>query len=99
MVLQPGANDLLAIVEILWSDESHHGIHQHGPVAAGNGVGPGLTGLLVNPVMGIGGKSAALSGFEIHHVIAQRWFVAILAREGRPALELSCRPARLIQPR
>ena len=38
----------------------------------GDGIGPGFAGLLINAVVGVGGKSAALAGFKIHHVVAQR---------------------------
>ena len=53
-----------------------------GAKCARDGVGAGLEGLLVEAVMGVGGERAALAGFEIHDVVADR---AALQRERRLA--------------
>ena len=72
MVFERRPNDLLAVVEVLGADEADHRIHQQRPEPTGHGVGPGLAGLLVEPVVGVGRKGAALACFEVHDVLAQR---------------------------
>ncbi len=37
---------------------------------AGDGVGAGFAGLLIDAVMRVGGEGAALAGFEVHDVVA-----------------------------
>ncbi len=71
VVFEAGAHDLLAVVQILGSDEADHRVHQHGLEVARDGVGAGLAGLLVDAVMGVGGERAALAGFEVHDVVAE----------------------------
>ena len=48
VVFEAGAEDLLAVVEILGADEADDGVDQHGAEAAGDGVGAGFEGLLVD---------------------------------------------------
>src|SRR5262249_39018842 len=84
MILEPGADDLLAVVEIFRPDEAHHGVDQERRERARHGVGARLERLLVDAVMRAGGKRAALPGLEIHHVVADG---AALERErGRARL-------------
>src|SRR5882762_10653716 len=72
MVLEPGADDLLAVIEIFRADEADHAVDQQRIESARNGVGARLAGLLVDAVMGVGRKRRALPGFEIHDVVADR---------------------------
>ena len=72
MVLQAGPRDLLAVIQVFRPDKPDHGIHQKRLEFAGHGVRPGLAGLLIDTVMGIGRQRAALAGFEIHHVVTHR---------------------------
>ena len=70
VIFEAGAEDLLAVVEVLGADEADDGVDEHGLEAAGDGVGAGFAGLLVDAVMGVGGERAALAGFEVHDVVA-----------------------------
>ena len=70
MIFEAGAEDLLAAVEVLGPDEADDGVDEHGLETAGNGVGAGLAGLLIDAVMGVGGERAALAGLEVHDVVA-----------------------------
>ena len=70
MVFQSGAGDLLGVKQILRPDEAHHGVDQQGFEMARHGIGAGLAGLLVQPVVRVGGERAALPGFKVHHVVA-----------------------------
>ena len=57
VVLEPGADDLFAIVEILGANETDDGVDEQGIEFARDGVGAGLEGLLVDAVMGAGGEA------------------------------------------
>ena len=59
VVFQAGADDLLAVVEILGADEADHGVDEQRLEMAGNGVGAGLAGLLVDAVVGVGRERAS----------------------------------------
>ena len=72
MILEPGANDLLPVVEIFRPDEAHHGVDQERPERPRHRVGARLERLLVDAVMGLRGEGAPLPGLEIHHVVADR---------------------------
>ncbi len=72
MVFEPGANDLLAVVEVFRADETDHGVHQQRFEFTGHGIGARFAGLLIDAVMGIGRQGAALAGLEIHQVVTQR---------------------------
>ncbi len=80
VILQPGADDLLAVVEIFRADEAHHGVHQQWFVVARHRIGAHLAGLLIHAVVRIGRQRAALAGFEIHHVVAD---IAATQRQAR----------------
>ena len=61
MVFEGGAGDLFAVVEVFRPDEADDGVHKHGREGAGDGVGAGFQGLLVNfcsicAVVGVGGE-------------------------------------------
>ncbi len=88
VVLQPGADDLLAVVEVFRADEADHGVHQQRLVAARDGVGAGLAGLLIDAVMGVGRERAALAGLEIHEVVAEG--AALLRQAGLVAFLQRC---------
>src|SRR5262245_28800884 len=51
MILEPGADDLLAVVEIFRPDEAHHGVDEERRERARHRVGAGLERLLVDAVM------------------------------------------------
>ncbi|MNT08885.1 hypothetical protein D3C72_1436430 [compost metagenome] len=70
MVLQPGADNLLAVVQVFGADEAHHGVDQQRRERARHRVGTRLHGLLVDAMMRVGRQRAALPGLEIHHVVA-----------------------------
>src|SRR5581483_1621122 len=72
MILQGGSRDLLTVIEVFGADEADYGIHQQGLKGARYRVGPGLEGLLINPLMRTGGERRALPGLEIHDVRAYR---------------------------
>ena len=46
VIFQPGADNLLTIVQILRADKAHHRIDQQRLKMAGDGIGPGFAGLL-----------------------------------------------------
>ena len=70
VVFEAGAGNLLAVVEVFRPDEAHHSIDEHGPEAAGDGVGAGFERLLVHAVMGVGRERRALAGFKVQDVVA-----------------------------
>lgn len=72
MILQPGPDDLFAVVELPGSDEADHGIHQQRIELPGHRIGAGPGGLLVDPMVGSGPKTPTLAGFEIQHLPARR---------------------------
>jgi hypothetical protein len=82
VVFQAGARDLLAVVQVFRPHETDHGIDQQRLEGARHGVGARLAGLLVEAMDGVARECAALAGFEIHQVLAQR---AAFQREGRVA--------------
>ena len=89
MILQAGAQDLLAVEKILGSDEPDDGVHQQRIISPGDRVGPRFAGLLIDAVVRIGGKRASLSGFEIHDVCRR-------GRSSRAAWQASSSIPRLI---
>ena len=62
----------LPSIQIFRADEADDGVDQQRLERAGDGVGAGLDGLLVDAVMGVGGQRGALAGLEIHDVVADR---------------------------
>src|ERR1700730_17103629 len=72
MVLEPGANDFLAVIEIFRTDEADHAVDQKRIERAGDGIGARFAGLLVDAVMGVGRERRALPGLEIHDIAADR---------------------------
>src|SRR6266446_1849681 len=70
MVLEPGTDDLLAVIEIFRADEADHAIDQQGIESARDRVGARFAGLLVDAVMSVGRKRRALPGLAIHHIAA-----------------------------
>ncbi|MNH22026.1 hypothetical protein D3C79_818660 [compost metagenome] len=71
MVFEAGADDLLAVVQVLRADETDHGVDQERLEVAGHGIGAGFAGLLVDAVVGVGRQRAALAGFEVHQVLPE----------------------------
>ena len=70
MILETGAGDLLAVIQVFGADEAYHAVDQQRREGAGNRVGARLDGLLIDAVVCIGGQRAALAGLEIHDVVA-----------------------------
>ena len=55
VVFEAGAQDLLAVVEILGADEADDGVDEHRVEVAGDGVGAGFEGLLVDALTTVRG--------------------------------------------
>src|SRR5579872_2371803 len=70
MILKPGANDFLAVIEIFGSDEADHTVDEQRVEGARDAVSTRLTGLLIDPAMRVGRERRALPGLEIHQVVA-----------------------------
>ena len=85
MVFEPGANDLLAVVEVLGADEADDGVDEKRLERARHRIGPRFAGLLIDAVVRPGRQRATLSGLEIHDVVAER-----------AALQATAPPARLL---
>ena len=72
MVLEPGADDLLAVVEIFRADKTHDRIDEQRRVAARHRIGACFHCLLIDAMMRLRRQRRALSGFEIHEIGARR---------------------------
>src|SRR6185437_13489680 len=70
VILEPGADDFLAVIEIFRTDEADHAVDEQRMIDPRHRIGTRLKGLLVDAVMGIGRQRRALPGLEIHHVVA-----------------------------
>src|SRR6516162_8690831 len=70
MVLEAGANNLLAVVKVLRADEADHTIDQQRIEGSRNRVSARLASLLIDAAIRIGRKRRSLPGFEIHHIAA-----------------------------
>ena len=68
VIFQAGANDLPFVVKIFRADEADHAIHQKRIETSRHAVGARFQRELVDAVMRLGGKRAALAGLEIHDV-------------------------------
>ena len=86
VILKPGADDLLAVVEIFGADEADHRIDEQRLEFSRNRIGARLERLLIDAVMRVGGERAALAGLKIHDVVADR-----------PALQPSAAVAAFVQ--
>lgn len=71
MILQAGADNLFTIVQIFRADKADHGVDQQRGEMTRYRIGARFAGLLIDAMMCVGRQTAALPGFEIHHVIAQ----------------------------
>src|ERR1700687_254038 len=71
MVFESGADDLPLVVQVLGADETDNAVDEKRLKGAGYSVGSCFEGQLIDSVMRFGGESAALTGFEIHHIIAR----------------------------
>src|SRR5437764_13376869 len=80
MVFQSGADDLLAVVQVVGTDEADDRVDQQRTVAPRDGVGARFAGLLVDAVMRVGGEGASLPRLEIHDVFAALQLTRGLAR-------------------
>ena len=70
MVFQSSADDLPLVVQILRTDEADDAVDEKRMEGAGDAIGARFERQLIDSVMRLGGKSAALAGFEVHHVVA-----------------------------
>ena len=70
MILEPGANDLLAVVEIFRTDKADHAVDQQRIERTRHRVGARFAGLLIDAMMGARRQCRALPGFEIHYIVA-----------------------------
>src|SRR5262249_11511361 len=69
MVLEAGADDLLAVIEIFGADEADHAVDEQRLKRAGDRIATRLAGLLIDAVMGAGRECGALAGLEIHQIV------------------------------
>ena len=76
VVLQPGADDLPLVVQVLRPDEADHAVDQERVERPGHAVGPGLERELVDAVMRAGRKGTALPRLEVHRLVADPGHVA-----------------------
>src|SRR5215212_7468833 len=65
MILEAGADDFLAVIEIFRTDEADHAVDEQRIEGARHRIGPRFAGLLVDVVMRIGRQRRALPGLEI----------------------------------
>src|SRR6202040_578388 len=77
MIFQAGANDLPLVVKIFRPDKADDAIDQKRMEDASDAIGARLERQLVNPMMCLGRKSAALSRLKIHRVRALPGNVAL----------------------
>src|SRR5690606_13548383 len=70
VVLEPRADHLLAVVQILRPDEPDDRIDQQRLKVARHPIRPGFERLLVDAMMGARGETRALPCFEVHHVLS-----------------------------
>ena len=66
MVFEPGADDLPLVRQIFRADEADDAVDEKRIEGAGHAVGPGFQRELIDAVMRLGGKGAALAGLEVH---------------------------------
>ena len=64
MIFQPGADDLLAVIQIFGPDEADDRIDQQRRKLAGDRIGPRLAGLRIDAVMGVGGQARCPARFR-----------------------------------
>src|SRR5262249_53093987 len=69
MIFKSSAHDLALVVEILRTDEADHAVHQKRLEGAGHTVSSCFERELIDAVVGLRGKGAALAGLEIHDVV------------------------------
>ena len=69
MILKPGADDLPLVVQILRADEADDAVDEERLERSRDSVCPRFERQLIDSVMRLRGQSAALAGFEVHHVI------------------------------
>src|SRR5271163_834261 len=69
MVFQSSANDLPLVIQILRPYEADDAVNEKRLEGARDSIGSRFKRKLIDSVMRFGGKSAALAGFEIHHVV------------------------------
>src|ERR1019366_5016204 len=69
MIFQPGADDLPLVVQILRADKADDTVNEKRLESACDSVSSCFERHLIDSVMRLGGQSATLARFEIHHVI------------------------------
>ena len=70
VVLQPGADDLPLVVQVLRPDEADDAVDQERVERPGHAVGPGLERELVDALMGAGRQGTPLPRLEVHRLLA-----------------------------
>ena len=68
VVLQPGTDDLAAVVEVLRTDKADHRIDDEGRKPLGESVAAGLHRHLVRPEVSVGRQLRTLPRLEVHEV-------------------------------
>src|SRR6185312_11075624 len=68
MVFQSGADDLALVIKIFWTDKAHDAVHEKWLKDAGHTVRAGFKCELIDAVMRVSRKRAALTSFEIHAI-------------------------------
>src|SRR5437868_772126 len=69
MVFETGANNLALVIQILWTDEANHTVHDKWLEYARHSVGSSLERELVNPVVGFGRERASLPSLKVHYIV------------------------------
>ena len=69
MILKPGADDLPLVVQILRPDEADDAVDEERLEGPCDSVSSCFERQLIDSMMRLGGQSAALTSFEVHHVI------------------------------
>src|SRR6266436_9321023 len=70
MILKTGTDDLPLVIQIFRPDEADDTIDEKGFESACDSIGSCFEGQLIDSVMRVGRQSAALTGFEVHHLIS-----------------------------
>src|SRR5579872_1871108 len=84
MILKPCADNLSLVVQILRADETDDAVNEERLKRSRHSVRSRFQRQLIDSVMCIRGKSAALAGFEVHDVIARPADIALAVMRKDP---------------
>ena len=70
MVFESGADDLPLVTQVLRPDETDDTVYEEWAEGSCDSVSSRFERQLVDSVMRVGGQSAALTGFEVHHLLS-----------------------------